>query len=302
MNNLGYACINVELRKQNIFSGRTCRKAKFEQLGLEYVGEVGLQNLRDLFQIVQWNERNGIKVFRIGSDIFPWSSEYEYSELPQYDKARMLLEAIGKYATKVGQRLSFHPGPFNVLGSNNPDVVRRTVIDLDHHSQIFDLMGFDPSPYNKINIHIGATYKDKPTTLNRWIENFSLLHPHTQKRLTLENDDKASMFAIEDLLPVHQKTGVPLVFDYHHHTCHPGTLSKQEALKLAISTWPQGVKPAIHYSSARKIEDEKSKLQAHADFVYERIDLFDQDVDVMIEAKAKEQALLQYRQKFSKLD
>lgn len=63
---IGYACINTELRKQNIFSGRTCRKDKFEKLGLEYVGELGLQNLRDLYQIVQWNERNGIKFYRIG--------------------------------------------------------------------------------------------------------------------------------------------------------------------------------------------------------------------------------------------
>ena len=302
MNNLGYACINMELRKQNIFSGRTCRKAKFESHGLEYVGEVGLQNLRDLFQIVQWNERNGIKVFRIGSDIFPWSSEYEYNQLPQYDKARMLLEAIGKYATKVNQRLSFHPGPFNVLGSNNPNVVKRTVIDLDHHSEIFDLMGFEPSPYNKINIHVGATYKDKSTTLSRWIENFSLLHPNTQKRITLENDDKASMYTISDLIPAHQATGVPLVFDFHHHTCNPGDQTKEEALKMAMSTWPAGVKPVTHYSSARRIEEAKCKIQAHADYIHEYIDTFGCDIDIVLEAKAKEQALLQYRNKFSKLN
>ena len=72
---LGYACINMELRKQGIYSGRTCRKATWEAKGLEYVGDLGLQNLRDLFKIIQWNERNGIKLFRIGSDIFPWSSE-----------------------------------------------------------------------------------------------------------------------------------------------------------------------------------------------------------------------------------
>lgn len=302
MKNLGYACINVELRKQNVFSGRTCRKAKFQSLGLEYVGEVGLQNLRDLYQIVQWNERNGIKVFRIGSDIFPWSSEYEYNELPQYDKARMLLEAIGKYATKVNQRLSFHPGPFNVLGSNNPNVVKRTVIDLDHHSEIFDLMGFEPSPYNKINIHVGATYKDKSTTLSRWIENFSLLHPNTQKRITLENDDKASMYTISDLIPAHQATGVPLVFDFHHHTCNPGDQTKEEALKMAMSTWPAGVKPVTHYSSARRIEEAKCKIQAHADYIHEYIDTFGCDIDIVLEAKAKEQALLQYRNKFSKLN
>ena len=80
MNNLGYACVNTELRKQNIFAGRTCRKDKFKKQGLQHVGELGLQNLKDLYEIIQWNERNGIKFYRIGSDIFPWSSEYEYKD------------------------------------------------------------------------------------------------------------------------------------------------------------------------------------------------------------------------------
>ena len=109
MNNLGYACINMELRKQKIFAGRTCRKDKFKNQGLPYVGELGLQNLKDLYQILQWNERNGIKFYRIGSDIFPWSSEYEYKDLPQYDEVCKLLKTIGDYATEVEQRLTFHP-------------------------------------------------------------------------------------------------------------------------------------------------------------------------------------------------
>ena len=300
MNNLAYACINQELRKQNIYSGRTCRKNKFEELGLEYVGELGLQNLRDLFQIIQWNERNDIKVFRIGSDIFPWSSEYEYSDLPQYEKACNLLKGIGSYATKVGQRLTFHPGPFNILGSRNPDVVKRTMIDLRHHSEIFDLMGFEPSTYNKINIHVGAAYKDKQAVLDSWCENYVKLDNNTKKRITLENDDKQSLFTTSDLYDhVYTKVGVPIVFDYHHHSCHPGLLSHEEALGLAVSTWSEKIKPVVHYSSARQIEDPKSKLQAHADYIHETIDTYGFDVDIVLEAKEKERALLQYRKKVS---
>ena len=297
--NYGYACINMELRKQKIFAGRTCRKDKFQRLGLDYVGELGLQNLRDLFQIIQWNERNNINFYRIGSDIFPWSSEYQYSALPQYGKAKVLLKAIGDRATKANQRLTFHPGPFNILGSRNLDVVHRTIIDLNNHSEIFDLMGFDPSVYNKINIHIGAAYDDKQAVLDKWINNYNLLHPNTRKRLTLENDDKPSMFTIKDLMYVHERTGVPLVFDFHHHTCNPGDMTHKQALELAMSTWPKGIKPIAHYSSARRIEDPKAKLQAHADYIYEEIDTFGYDVDVMLECKAKEMALLEYRKKHS---
>jgi UV DNA damage endonuclease len=118
----------------------------------------------------------------------------------------------------------------------------------------------------------------------------------------LENDDKASMYTIQDLLPAHQATGVPLVFDFHHHTCNPGDQTKEQALKMAISTWPAGVKPVTHYSSARRIEEAKCKIQAHADYIHEYIDTFGCDVEIMLEAKAKEQALLQYRNKFSKLN
>ena len=296
--NIGYCCINTELRKQDIHSGRTCRKATWQEKGLEYVGELGLQNLRDLYKIIQWNERKGIKMFRIGSDIFPWSSEYEYKDLPQYSKACILLRAIGDYAKKHGHRLSFHPGPFNILGSTKPEVVERTIVDLDHHSEIFDLMGFEPSPYNKINIHVGASYGEKQNTLERWMDNFRRLHPNTQKRITLENDDKISLYTIADLMQVHEKCGIPLVFDYHHHNCHPGDLSTQQALELAISTWPEGITPVVHYSSSRRLnEDNTTKIQAHADYIYEVIDTYGHKIDIQLEAKAKEQALLGYRKK-----
>ena len=296
--NLGYACINTELRKKKIFAGRTCRKDKFQKLGLRYVGDLGLQNLRDLYQIVQWNERNGIKFYRIGSDIFPWSSEYEYTDLPQYKEMCNLLKAIGDYTTKVGQRLTFHPGPFNILGSNNPEVVKRTLVDLRHHSEIFDLMGFEPSVYNKINIHIGAAYKDKQAVLKSWCDNYRLLDANTQKRITIENDDKPSLYTTQDLYDyVYPEVGVPIVFDYHHHSCNPGKLTHQDALEMAISTWPSDIRPVVHYSSPRTIEEAKSKIQAHADYIYEPISTYGWDVDIMLEAKMKEQALLRYKSK-----
>jgi UV DNA damage endonuclease len=298
--NFGYACINMELREQNIFAGRTCRKDKFTKQGLQYVGDLGVQNLRDLFQIVQWNERNGIKLYRIGSDIFPWSSEYEYVDLPQYETIKKLCKAIGDYVTRVGQRLSFHPGPFNILGSRNPEVVKRTMIDLRHHSELFDLMGFEPSVYNKINIHVGAAYDDKQAVLRNWCSNYEKLDDNTRKRITIENDDKPSLFTTNELYHgVYNMVGCPIVFDYHHHSCHPGDLSHKQALELAISTWPEKITPVVHYSSCKQIEDPKAKVQAHAEYIHETIDTFGHNVDIMLEAKGKERALLQYRKKHS---
>ena len=303
--NLGYACINMQLRKQNIFTGRTCRKAKFDEKGLEYVGELGLQNIRDLYQIVQWNERNNIKFYRVSSDLFPWNSEYEYEDLPQYKQACNILKAIGDYATKVGQRLTFHPGPFNILASNKPNVVERTMVELRHHSEIFDLMGFEPSFYNKINIHIGAAYKDKYEVLKRWCENYEKLDSRVKKRITLENDDSANKYSVRDLFDhVYSNIKVPITFDYHHHTFNTGDLSEESALKLAISTWPTDITPVVHYSESKRINEGLNvKLTAHSDYINKVPELYDCVVDVMVEAKAKEQAispfLLEYQKKSS---
>jgi UV DNA damage endonuclease len=108
------------------------------------------------------------------------------------------------------------------------------------------------------------------------------------------------MYTIVDLLWAHERVGVPLVFDYHHHTCHSGDLSHETALRFAISTWPEGITPVVHYSSSRKLnEDAKVKPQAHADYIYETIDTFGLDIDIMLECKAKELALLEYRKKHS---
>ena len=234
------------------------------------------------------------------SDIFPWMSEYEFEELPQYAQICQAAKRIGDYATQHGVRLTFHPGPFNILGSNKADVVRRTMKELRQHSQVFDLMGFEPSYYNNINIHIGAAYKDKQAVLDQWCENYEKLDENTRKRLTIENDDKPSLYNTQDLhTGVYSMVGIPIVFDYHHHTCHSGDLSCREALELAISTWPKQVKPVVHYSSARQIEDPKAKVQAHADYVYEEINTYGYDVDIELEVKMKEKALLQYREKFS---
>ena len=298
--NLGYACINVELRKKKIFAGRTCRKDTFQREGLRYVGELGLQNVKDLYTILQWNEKNGIRFYRIGSDIFPWSSEYEYKQLPQYHEVSQILAEIGKYATKHNHRLTFHPGPFNILGSRKDEVVKRTMVDLRHHSEIFDLMGFAPSVYNKINIHVGAAYKDKYAVLKQWCTNYNKLDENTKKRLTIENDDKPSLFTTYDLYHhVHANTNVPIVFDFHHHNCNPGDLSSRESLELAIQTWPEGIKPVVHFSSPKQIEDPKAKIQAHADYVHSDVDTYGHDVDVMLEVKMKEKALLEYREKQS---
>ena len=197
-----------------------------------------------------------------------------------------------------GVRLTAHPGPFNVLVSPNESVVENTIKDLTIHGDIFDMMGLSRTPYNKLNIHCNGVYGDKLSAMNRFCKNFERLPESVQTRLTVENDDKASMYSVVDLMYIHERIGIPIVFDYHHHKFCTGDLSEQQALELAISTWPDNITPVVHYSESRSVEqlDESIRPQAHSDYVIDYIDTYGHNVDIMVEAKHKELAVDKYKE------
>lgn len=290
---LGYACINMTLgsQKPKITTNRGMIRKTFDTKGLSYVSELVIQNIQDLIEVIKWNHRNGIHFYRMSSDMFPWMSEYEFTDLPNFDKIKNLLSGVGVLAEKYDQRLSFHPGPFNVLCSPKEDVVIKTIRELDKHSQIMDMMGLSKTPYNKINIHVGGVYGDKQSALERWCDNFKLLNDNTKSRITTENDDKISAYTVNDLMYIHQQTGIPIVFDYHHHSCHSDGMSHKDALTLAVSTWPDGIVPAVHVSEPR----DDSNPRAHHDYVKNEVNTYGFDIDIMMEAKQKELAVLEYK-------
>jgi UV DNA damage endonuclease len=301
MNQMGYACINMQLSnsKPKIYTGRSMIKRTFKAKGIGYASELGLANCKDLFTIIKWNNENGFKFFRITSDLIPWSSEYKLHQLPHYESIRDVLHDIGNYVQVHGMRITSHPGPFNVLTSPHPHVVDNCVKDLSTHGEIFDLMNLSRTPYNKINIHIGGAYGDKKSAMERFCVNFDRLPNSVKSRLTVENDDKASMYSVQDLYDgVFKVIGIPIVFDYHHHRFCTGDLTEQQALELAMSSWPSDIIPVVHYSESRNIEQEDDKIrpQAHSDYVYDYIDTYGNAVDIMVEAKAKELAVIRYKE------
>lgn len=297
---LGYACINMTLdslpKNSRITTNRSMIKKTYASKGYQYASQLALANCQDLFKIIRWNEQQGVKFFRVSSDIFPWASEYKISSLPDYQEIRKTLEVAGSYAKSVGQRLTCHPGPFNKLPSSDPTVIKNTSRDLEIHGEVFDLLGLPQTPFAKINIHVGAAYDDKKEACKNFIKNFNNLSPSVKSRLTVENDDKASLYSTRDLHNlIYQEIGIPIVFDYHHHNFCTGDQSEQEALELAISTW-NGITPVVHYSESRSLEqgDSTIKPQAHSDYVYKYINTYGHNVDIMIEAKEKELALFKY--------
>jgi len=308
--NIGYACINMQLSYPQkyggkekgvlpITTGRSMIKRTFLSKGVDYASELTLANAMDLDKIMDWNILNGYNFFRITSGLAPWKSEYEWDDLKDIERIRMYLHSAGVKAKSHNLRITSHPGPFNVLTSPHPHVVDNCVSDLTDHGSVFDMLGLSRTPYNKINIHIGGAYGDKESAMERFCVNFERLPDSVKSRLTVENDDKASMYSVKDLYEgVYKRIGIPIVFDYHHHKFCTGDLSEQQALEMAISTWPEGITPATHYSESRRDEqkDEKIRVQAHSDYVYDKIETYGNEIDVMVEAKHKELAVQKYKE------
>ncbi len=287
--NLGYACINMSMGKK-VGTNRTMVKRTFQAKGLDYVSELALLNAKDIIKILEWNRMNGIKFFRLSSALIPWGDNIDLTQLKDYKEIKSELKKAGDFAKYWGIRITSHPGPFVVLVSPKENVVAAAIADLELHGKVFDMMGLSKTPYNKINIHCNGVYGDKIAAMDRFCKNFKKLSNSVRSRLTIENDDKASMYSVCDLMYIHERIGIPIVFDYHHYKFCSGVLSEDEALEVAASTWPRGITPVVHYSESK----EGSKPQAHSDYIKQLPNTYGINVDIMVEAKAKELAILPF--------
>lgn len=296
-NHLGYACINMHLSKKKITTNRSMIKRTFLSRGLPYASELALANCKDLFTILKWNEENNIRFFRLSSNLFPWASEYEITQLPNFELIDDVLSKIGDWIKIHNHRITFHPGPFNKLASADERIIKNTIRDLEIHGQIFDLLRLSKTPYNKINIHIGGHYNNKPLAIDNFCRNFEKLSFSVQSRLTVENDDKPSLYSTRELVEqVHSRIGTPIVHDLHHHLFCSGNDSNEEALCLAMKTWGNII-PVVHYSQSRSEEQKNNAIlaNAHSDSYWLAVNTYGHNPAVMLECKHKEIGLFKMR-------
>jgi len=295
---LGYACKNMTLGNK-VLTDRTLREARFT---IERVDDLALKNSQDLITIMQWNAENGIKFFRIGSGLFPFMDHpkqyYKFEDLKNWPLIAANIAVAGKIAADNGIRLSCHPGPYTCLASPDNLTVIKSVKTIEMHAMLGKMLCL-PTDDFVINFHVGGVYGDKRETAKRFINNLNtLLTDWERKHITIENDDKASMWSISDLVEYGIGNTVRLVLDVHHHRfCNRESL--HDAADMAFETWPTDQVPKIHYSESA----EGKKPQAHSDYIFNPIpnDLHLRDYDVMIEAKAKELALQAYQRKYQLL-
>jgi len=297
---IGYPCMNHTLRDQD--PPRRCNRGMQQQTwadrGLPYASELTLQNFRDLRAILEWNHENGISFYRVTSDLVPWHSQYELTELPDYEQIRAVAGECGEFVERHGMRLTFHPSHWCKLASESASTVDNSLQDIENHGVWLDLLGLDRSPYYSINIHIGAHYGDKEATAKRFRSAVDRLSPAARTRLTVENDDTERCWSIPELVDaVGDPLGVPIVFDYHHHQFTDRGLTYREAFELAAETWPDDVRPIAHYSEpARLHENSDAAPQAHSSVVTAIPEWLTASADVMVEAGRKELAVLALRE------
>jgi UV DNA damage endonuclease len=294
--NLGYACICTELRSKNIFCSRTLRLDTINKKGIEYVQSLAIQNLNDLLVLLEYNLANEIYFMRISSDIFPFASHpiHGYS----LDFADSLLKKIGTFAKESKIRITMHPGQYNVLSAIKPEIIKNTFSELNHHCDILDRMGLDNN--SVMIVHGGGVYGDKQKSLIRLVQNINLLPPNTRNRLVLENCEMS--YSIEDLLPISEETLVPIVIDFHHDDILNSNNPVEFYFDRIFKVWfDRGIKPKVHVSNSipgTLITDSKTKRRKHSDLIYKLHDSLLSikfPIDVMLEAKLKEQAIFNLR-------
>jgi UV DNA damage endonuclease len=145
-----------------------------------------------------------------------------------------------------------------------------------------------------LNIHVGMNYSQD--VIDRFCERFRSLNVSTQKRLVVENDDKANSFSVKQLYDdIYSRINTPITFDYFHHTFHPDGLTSHGAAHLAATTWD--CKPLFHYSESKNLnENVQGNPRAHSDYAFKKIDDYNLNIDVDLETKAKELAWMKYQE------
>ena len=277
-------------------------------------------SIERLHAVFGYLDRHDIRMYRMASALVPYAT---HPDLPQFHgqvaQCADQLGELGQRAKQLDIRLSFHPGQYTVLNSERPEVVDAALRDLELHAQVLDVM--DQPAEAVVVLHVGGRGTDPAAACDRFAAGCERLSERARSRLVLENDDR--LFGLGDVLGLSARTGVPVVWDAHHHAClDPDAIPEREALRLALATWPDGVVPKVHYSSPRTTLDERRVKRgrrvvrvpalpprsAHADlvdpFAFARFlteTVGELDVDVMLEAKAKDLALLRLRSELATL-
>lgn len=301
---LGLCCHWVEERKPgiltNLFENKTLQLGRWTrgEYNEERVRNTYMHNARKLLEILPNVVAAGIRHVRFSSDLMPLADKVP-EEWWNNDVLKRQYKKLGDYCSEHNIRATFHPGQFCVLNSDTDRVIDNAVRDLSQHAWIFDACEFDHSPQYAINIHAGARGR-----FAKLVSSVKNLPHNVRSRLTFENDE--SVANVSDLFEVHEITGVPIVFDSHHHTFNTGLYDTRTAYDKARSTWPSHIVPVQHISNTEPGLENGSRTdrRKHSGFIQSIPEpqlegIMSGEIALEVEAKRKNQAIMKMVEDFN---
>ncbi len=287
---LGYVAISLTL---DITASKTITYTNYQKLNKED-GDNKLdllirQNFNNLKEILKYNYCNNIHFYRLSHNLIPLATHNDvpFDYIKPYQKE---WKELGDYIKKYQIRVDTHPDQFCVLNSNKKNVVKNSITMLEFHNKIFEAMHIE----GKAVLHVGGAFNDKDKAIRTFIRNFNKLDEKIQKTIILENDDKT--FNVKDVLYICETLNIPMVLDYHHFNCNNDGENIKDYLPRILATWDnENLKPKMHFSTPRNSKEKRS----HSEYINSDefiafinvIKEFNKDVDVMLECKAKDEAL-----------
>ena len=304
---LGYVALSKALDDVTTSSTITYTNYINKNYNTSKLLEITKNNLDSLYEIIKYNVKNNFHFYRLTSKLVPLAThdkiDFDYITplLDEYKK-------IGKLINDNNIRVDTHPDQYAVLNSMDSKIVKNTVEILEYHYKIMDAIGIKDKI---IILHVGSSACGKKASITRFINNFNKLPNHIKKCIAVENDDK--VYNIKDVLELCHKINVPMVLDYHHFICNNEKEDINDYLKEIIDTW-DGKLPKMHFSSPKS--KLKKEFRSHSDYINKEcfikfINILkkqDKDIDIMLEAKAKDDAVsrlaryLKYKTNYKFLD
>lgn len=287
---LGYVALSKALDDVTTSSTITYTNYINKNYNTSKLLEITKNNLDSLYEIIKYNVKNNFHFYRLTSKLVPLAThdkvDFDYITplLDEYKK-------IGKLINDNNIRVDTHPDQYAVLNSMDSKIVKNTVEILEYHYKIMDAIGIKDKI---IILHVGSSACGKKASITRFINNFNKLPDHIKKCIAVENDDK--VYNIKDVLELCHKINVPMVLDYHHFICNNEKEDINDYLKEIIDTW-NGKIPKMHFSSPKS--KLKKEFRSHSDYINKEcfikfINILkkqDKDIDIMLEAKAKDDAV-----------
>ncbi len=281
---LGYACRSETL--ENITTSTNYTYTSYaKEKDDKKLDRIIISNLLALKEILIYNIKNNIHFYRLSSNLIPLATKEEV-HFDYTTRYHTYYDSIANLICKGNLRVDFHPSEYCVLNSVKEEVVKASVEILKYHYRILENLKIKDKV---LILHVGSNVFGKRNSLIRFIHNFKRLPKEIQECIVLENDDK--VFTVEDILYLSDVLKVPVCLDYHHYLCNKSTLDYEKI----INSW--STTPKMHFSSPKS--KLKKEFRSHHDYIdsdqfiafLESIKHLDCDIDIMIEAKKKDEAL-----------